>query len=225
TNLKLAIDHDLARDRSDLAASFMQVLVMSEGERWVAAQAEAVGRELRVAVDRSGEGRPLGRLANAPNRPSGDDAEYGREDYDGTDVGDGSEGEYDDDAARRRALYSPSTHPRVRTASVTTLPSAPSHHRTRTMSSLSGGRGSMSSTLRTSTSSSPTSPTHVRTRTASSATVPSTPSSRPSHHPAHETPTPTQIAAGHPVATARAAVRRFATRELGRAELIASLED
>ncbi|KAI4522290.1 hypothetical protein K525DRAFT_366311, partial [Schizophyllum commune Loenen D] len=44
-------------------------------------------------------------------------------------------------------------------------------------------------------------------------------------HPAHETPTPTQIAAGHPVATARAAVRRFATRELGRAELIASLED
>ncbi|TRM67992.1 hypothetical protein BD626DRAFT_424541 [Schizophyllum amplum] len=57
TNLKLAIDHDLAAERSDLAASFMQVLVMSEGERWVSAQAEAVGRELRVGVDRSGEGR------------------------------------------------------------------------------------------------------------------------------------------------------------------------
>ncbi|KAL1760023.1 hypothetical protein FB107DRAFT_245892 [Schizophyllum commune] len=217
TNLKLTIDHDLARDRSDLAASFMQVLVMSEGERWVAAQAEAVGRELRVAVDRSGEGRPLGRLANAPNRPSGDDIEGG-DDPDGTDVGDGSEGEYDDDAARRRALSSPSI-PRVRTVSVATLPSAPSHHRTRTMSSLSG-RASTSSASRSSLS---TSPTHIRTRTSSVASAhPSSSASTASHPNSVPIETP---AAGHPVATARAAVRRFATRELGRAELIASLED
>ncbi|KAI5893770.1 uncharacterized protein SCHCODRAFT_02622721 [Schizophyllum commune H4-8] len=222
TNLKLAIDHDLARDRSDLAASFMQVLVMSEGERWVAAQAEAVGRELRVAVDRSGEGRPLGRLASAPDRPSGRLAsaqgDYGDaqdDGQDGTDVGNGSEGEYDDDAARRRVIPSPTS--RIRTASVATLPPAPSHHRTRTMSSLSGGRASTSSsshrlsTSRPSTSSLSTSPPHIRTRTASTATTPL------------ETATP--IAAGHPVATARAAVRKFATRELGRAELIASLED
>ncbi|KAL1734271.1 hypothetical protein EV714DRAFT_234158 [Schizophyllum commune] len=93
TNLKLAIDHDLARDRSDLAASFMQVLVMSEGERWVAAQAEAVGRELRVAVDRSGEGRPLGRLANATNHSPADDSAAEDIDENGTDVGDGSEGD------------------------------------------------------------------------------------------------------------------------------------
>ncbi|KAL1739394.1 hypothetical protein HDZ31DRAFT_77629, partial [Schizophyllum fasciatum] len=69
TNLKLAIDHDLARDRSDLAASFMQVLVMSEGERWVAAQAEAVGRELRVARDRAGEGLGVLRAAMHPPAP------------------------------------------------------------------------------------------------------------------------------------------------------------
>uniref|UniRef100_D8PR54 Uncharacterized protein n=1 Tax=Schizophyllum commune (strain H4-8 / FGSC 9210) TaxID=578458 RepID=D8PR54_SCHCM len=85
------------------------------------------------------------------------------------------------------------------------------------MSSLSGGRASTSSsshrlsTSRPSTSSLSTSPPHIRTRTASTATTPL------------ETATP--IAAGHPVATARAAVRKFATRELGRAELIASLED
>ncbi|KAL1723295.1 hypothetical protein EV715DRAFT_286168 [Schizophyllum commune] len=234
TNLKLAIDHDLARDRSDLAASFMQVLVMSEGERWVAAQAEAVGRELRVAVDRSGQGRRISVLATASSHSDAEDI-----DEDGTDVGDGSEGEYEDDAARRRALSSSSAHPtshpasRIRTASIATLPSAPSHHRTRTMSSLSGGRGSgsrrvSSGSASTSPTSLSTSPTHVRTRTLSSATTRSSTTNATSHmH--QDAPVaaghPVAPAAGHPVVTARAAVRRFATRELGRAELIASLED
>jgi hypothetical protein len=35
TNLRLAIDYGLQQSQSDLLASFMQTLVMSEGDRWV----------------------------------------------------------------------------------------------------------------------------------------------------------------------------------------------
>ncbi|PPQ64707.1 hypothetical protein CVT24_008334 [Panaeolus cyanescens] len=42
--LKLAINEGLAKSQSDLIASFMQTLVMSEGDKWVYAQSTAVAR-------------------------------------------------------------------------------------------------------------------------------------------------------------------------------------
>ena len=44
--LKLAINEGLAKSQSDLVASFMQTLVMSEGDKWVLSQVAAVCREL-----------------------------------------------------------------------------------------------------------------------------------------------------------------------------------
>ncbi|KAL1688452.1 hypothetical protein GGG16DRAFT_115971 [Schizophyllum commune] len=186
TNLKLAIDHDLARDRSDLAASFMQVLVMSEGERWVAAQAEAVGRELRVAVDRSGEGRPLGRLATASSHSAAEDDIEGGDDMDGTDAGLVFSLNPIDPTDKDRVGSDPPLGPLAPSdEDDVELEWACFHFL-------------------------------IFLQTLYFADF------------AYPRPTATHIdtpAAGHPVATARAAVRRFATRELGRAELIASLED
>ena len=50
TNLKLAIDYGLARSQSDLIASFLQTLIMSEGDRWVTEQASAVALALRAGT-------------------------------------------------------------------------------------------------------------------------------------------------------------------------------
>ncbi|OJA16993.1 hypothetical protein AZE42_00578 [Rhizopogon vesiculosus] len=47
TNLKLAIDYGLYKSQSDLVASFMQTLVMSEGEKWIRAQVSMVSLALR----------------------------------------------------------------------------------------------------------------------------------------------------------------------------------
>jgi hypothetical protein len=47
-NLKFAIDDGLAKSQSNLAASFMQTLVMSEGDKWVKAQTSNLRRELRA---------------------------------------------------------------------------------------------------------------------------------------------------------------------------------
>jgi hypothetical protein len=47
TNLKLAIDYGLAKSQSDLIASFLQTLIMSEGDKWVMAQAASVSLALR----------------------------------------------------------------------------------------------------------------------------------------------------------------------------------
>jgi hypothetical protein len=48
TNLKLAIDFGLAKSQVDLTASFMQTLIMSEGDRWVSEHSIAVGRMLKA---------------------------------------------------------------------------------------------------------------------------------------------------------------------------------
>lgn len=56
TNLKLAIDSSLFHDQPDLVASFLQTLVMSEGDRWLSNQVYLVSLALRSAV---GEGRPV----------------------------------------------------------------------------------------------------------------------------------------------------------------------
>jgi uncharacterized membrane protein len=47
TNLKLAIDYGLHKSQTDLIASFLQTLIMSEGDRWVDAQVATVAGSLR----------------------------------------------------------------------------------------------------------------------------------------------------------------------------------
>ncbi|KIM68615.1 hypothetical protein SCLCIDRAFT_1208810 [Scleroderma citrinum Foug A] len=47
TNLKLAIDYGLYKSQSDLIASFLQTLVMSEGDKWVKSQISTVSLALR----------------------------------------------------------------------------------------------------------------------------------------------------------------------------------
>ncbi|KAJ7047456.1 hypothetical protein C8F04DRAFT_1058891 [Mycena alexandri] len=56
TNLKLAIDYGLTKTQgSDLTASFLQTLIMSQGDTWVLGQAANVGLALRAGT----EGRPV----------------------------------------------------------------------------------------------------------------------------------------------------------------------
>ncbi|KZW03984.1 hypothetical protein EXIGLDRAFT_10097 [Exidia glandulosa HHB12029] len=55
-NLKLAIDFGLQNSQSDLVASFMQALVMSEGEKWVHNQVSLLAIALRAPPS---EGRPV----------------------------------------------------------------------------------------------------------------------------------------------------------------------
>jgi hypothetical protein len=55
TNLKLAIDFGLHTSQKDLIASFMQTLIMSEGDKWVRYQAHNVAQALKA---RTG-GRPV----------------------------------------------------------------------------------------------------------------------------------------------------------------------
>lgn len=53
--LKLAINEGLAKSQSDLIASFMQTLIMSEGDKWVYSQASTVSRALNTGT----EGKPV----------------------------------------------------------------------------------------------------------------------------------------------------------------------
>ncbi|KAF9780239.1 hypothetical protein BJ322DRAFT_1085391 [Thelephora terrestris] len=55
TNLKLAIDYGLQSQQNDLIASFMQTLIMSEGEKWVQDQTVAIAIALRSGT----EGKPV----------------------------------------------------------------------------------------------------------------------------------------------------------------------
>ena len=55
TNLKLAIDYGLQSSQSDLIASFLQTLVMSEGDQWVSAQISNIELALRAGT----AGRPV----------------------------------------------------------------------------------------------------------------------------------------------------------------------
>lgn len=55
TNLKLAIDYGLQSQQNDLIASFMQTLIMSEGEKWVQDQTIAIAIALRSGT----EGKPV----------------------------------------------------------------------------------------------------------------------------------------------------------------------
>lgn len=55
TNLKLAIDYGLTKAQSDLTASFLQTLIMSEGEKWVQSQTSNVSLALRAGT----EGKPV----------------------------------------------------------------------------------------------------------------------------------------------------------------------
>ncbi|KAF8165428.1 hypothetical protein B0H34DRAFT_689148 [Crassisporium funariophilum] len=53
--LKLAINEGLAKSQSELIASFMQTLIMSEGDKWVWAQVSTVSRALSAGT----EGQPV----------------------------------------------------------------------------------------------------------------------------------------------------------------------
>ncbi|KAJ7129774.1 hypothetical protein C8R44DRAFT_908697 [Mycena epipterygia] len=56
TNLKLAIDYGLTKTQgSDLTASFLQTLIMSQGDTWVLGQAGNIGLALRAGT----EGHPV----------------------------------------------------------------------------------------------------------------------------------------------------------------------
>jgi len=54
TNLKLAIDYGLQHSQSELIASFLQTLIMSEGEKWVHSQTNNVAIALRAS-----DGKPV----------------------------------------------------------------------------------------------------------------------------------------------------------------------
>ncbi|KAJ3559825.1 hypothetical protein NM688_g89 [Phlebia brevispora] len=59
-NLKLAIDYGLQTSQSDLIASFLQTLIMSEGDQWVLAQVASISGALREGTT----GRPVEQASN-----------------------------------------------------------------------------------------------------------------------------------------------------------------
>jgi hypothetical protein len=64
TNLKIAIDFGLQSSQSDLIASFMQTLIMSEGDQWVIEQVQAIAFALREGTD----GKPVKTAEHAVRR-------------------------------------------------------------------------------------------------------------------------------------------------------------
>ncbi|KAJ7591139.1 hypothetical protein C8J56DRAFT_934777 [Mycena floridula] len=54
TNLKMAIDFGLAQSQSDLTASFLQTLIMSQGDKWIMDLVESLSLELRAP-----DGKPV----------------------------------------------------------------------------------------------------------------------------------------------------------------------
>ena len=54
-NLKIAIDYGLQKSQQDLMASFLQTLIMSEGDSWIALQTGDVAAALRMGT----EGQPV----------------------------------------------------------------------------------------------------------------------------------------------------------------------
>ncbi|KAF9518689.1 hypothetical protein BS47DRAFT_1370992 [Hydnum rufescens UP504] len=61
TNLKLAIDYGLQHSQSDLVASYLQTLIMSEGEKWVENSVSSVALALHAGVN----GKPVTTANNA----------------------------------------------------------------------------------------------------------------------------------------------------------------
>ncbi|KAG6900912.1 hypothetical protein C0993_004349 [Termitomyces sp. T159_Od127] len=64
TNLKLAIDYGLAKSQSDLTASFLQTLVMSEGDKWLWAQVSSISHALNAGT----AGQPVKAAESAVRR-------------------------------------------------------------------------------------------------------------------------------------------------------------
>jgi hypothetical protein len=56
TNLKLAIDYGLQSSQTDLLASFLQTIIMSEGDKWLLNQINSIGLALRAIPE---EGKPV----------------------------------------------------------------------------------------------------------------------------------------------------------------------
>lgn len=64
TNLKLAIDYGLTKSQSDLTASFLQTLIMSEGDKWVWGQVSNISIALRAGT----AGKPVKAADSAVRR-------------------------------------------------------------------------------------------------------------------------------------------------------------
>ncbi|KAI0637773.1 hypothetical protein C8Q77DRAFT_388200 [Trametes polyzona] len=60
-NLKIAIDYGLQKQQKDLMASFLQTLIMSEGDSWVALQTA----DIAIALRQGTEGKPVHKAADA----------------------------------------------------------------------------------------------------------------------------------------------------------------
>ena len=60
-NLKLAIDYGLQSAHTELIASFMQTLIMSEGDSWISLQTGDIAIALRMGT----EGQPVHNAAAA----------------------------------------------------------------------------------------------------------------------------------------------------------------
>ena len=53
--MKIAIDYGLQKSQKDLMASFLQTLIMSEGDSWIALQTGDIAVALRMGT----EGKPV----------------------------------------------------------------------------------------------------------------------------------------------------------------------
>ena len=60
-NLKIAIDYGLQKSQKDLMASFLQTLIMSEGDSWISLQTGDIAIALRMGT----EGQPVHNAAAA----------------------------------------------------------------------------------------------------------------------------------------------------------------
>lgn len=55
-NLKLAINESLTTNQTELVSSYLQIIIMSEGEKWIREQTQNVALALRMPAK---EGRPV----------------------------------------------------------------------------------------------------------------------------------------------------------------------
>lgn len=50
-NLKLAINESLTTNQTELVSSYLQIIIMSEGEKWIASQTQNVALAIRAGKE------------------------------------------------------------------------------------------------------------------------------------------------------------------------------